>query len=163
LITAKNFWFWFGGIWLAVGLVFLTVAVAVGIDRANRNELLAAEGVTTIGTVITKSISSDRNRQPVYRVTFDFETRRGDTMRASAALAAEAWDALVEREAIDVTYVPERPEIHRVPGESAAATFISFVFGLVGAVLSAIGGFVLVHARRTANSVAPGAAASGGR
>ena len=154
MITAKNFWFWFGGIWFAIGVLFVGVSVAVYVYGAQLDARFAAQGRTTEGVVLGKEIayssssSSSTSSSPSYRVMFRFTDERGDTLRGSATLEPEAWDALVEGGPIEVSYLPDAPRTYRVPGRSDTAAVLSLVFGGIGAALAIVGGFVLFSARR---------------
>ena len=149
MITAKNFWFWFGGLWASVGTLFLTVGIAVGIYNARIDEQLAASGRETEGTVLTKEISgsSDGDARTL-RVTFRFVDEAGRSVLGAAELDPVAWDALVEQGPIRLTYLPNAPQTYRVQDHSDSAAVIPWVFALVGGVLAAVGSFVVVSARR---------------
>jgi Protein of unknown function (DUF3592) len=148
VITAKNFWFWFSGIWLAIGLVFLGTGVAVGVYGARLDARFAAQGRDVEGVVLGKEISYSSNDSPSYRVTFRFPAEGGEARRGSAELEPEAWDALTERGPIELTYLRDRPQTYRVPGQHDAKATISLVFGGVGAALASVGGFLLFTALR---------------
>jgi hypothetical protein len=112
VITQKNFWFWFGGIWLSVGLVFLVVGVSVGIHRMSVDERLEREGRTVDGMVLTKEIyrkssKSGNSSSPSYRVTFRFVPRDGEIVEGTADVTAEDWDVLEERGPVQVMYLPD--------------------------------------------------------
>jgi hypothetical protein len=149
MITNSSFWFWFGGLWLAVGLGFLTIGAGIGFYERGLAAQLAAEGVRTEGLVLTKEISAPSNGSESYRVSFRFSDTRGETFRGTARLAPEAWDALVERGPIEIVYLAGRPQTHRVAGQSDSRAMLAFVFALIGAVLTVVGGFVLGNALRT--------------
>lgn len=151
MITAKNFWFWFGGIWFAVGSVFLAVGIIVGIDRSNVETRFAAGGRDAEGIVLSKEISSSNDNSPGYRVAFRFDTFDDRTIRGSAELTAEAWDALAERGPILVTYLPDRPATFRVPGQKDDGAMLTLAFGLMGAGFAGVGGFLLLSAFRKRN------------
>ena len=80
MITANNFWLWFGGSWLFCGSPFLIIGLYLGTQHIYVNKRLAAEGRTVDGMVLTKAItySSSSNsrgsRTPTYEVTFRFVT-----------------------------------------------------------------------------------------
>ena len=148
MITAKNFWFWFGGIWLAIGVLFLIVGVAVGVNHAKLAARFTAAGRTVQGEVLGKEISSSSGGSATYHATFRYTGERGENVRGSADLTPEAWDALVEGGPVEVTYLPDRPQTYRVRGERDTDTVLSLVFGGVGAVLAIVGGFLLFTALR---------------
>ena len=150
MITQKNFWFWFGGIWLSVGLVFLVVGVSVGIHRMSVDERLEREGRTVDGMVLTKEIyrkssKSGNSSSPSYRVTFRFVPRDGEIVEGTADVTAEDWDVLEERGPVQVMYLPDEPQSHRIHGQSDDIV-LPIVFGVVGGVIGSLGGFVVFNA-----------------
>jgi hypothetical protein len=163
MIAPKDFWVWFGGIWFGVGVLFLAIGIAVGVVRTRLDARLDAGGVPASGVVLTKDLPSSRDRASEYRVTFRFDAD-GESVRGSAKLDADAWDALTERGPIAVTYLPGSPDTYRVPGETGDDTVVSVVFSLVGAALAVAGGVLLGYALRRrkleARLAADGAAAA---
>jgi uncharacterized protein DUF3592 len=152
MITAKNFWLWFGGIWLVCGLPFLIIGLYAGNQRISADRRLAAEGRTVDGMVLTKAItyssSSNSNRSggsPTYRVTFRFRTTEG-LISDDAEVSQETWDRLIEREPIQVTYVPDAPHYHRVEGQTGG-WIMPTVMTVLGGIFTGLGGFILLRAR----------------
>jgi len=149
VITAKNFWSWFGGIWAAVGVLFLSVGTAAGIYLARIDGQLATSGRDTEGIVLTKEISgTGSGESPSYRVTFSFADDEGRSQRGAAKLDPAAWEALTERGPIRLTYLPTAPQTYRVRDQHDSGAIVSWVFALVGAVLAAVGGFIVFAAAR---------------
>ena len=148
MITNENFWLWFGGIWLAVGLAFLGIGGGIGWHNGTIDARLDAEGAPAEGIVVGKEIVSRNDGPERYAVTFRFSDTRGETVRGSADLDAATWDALVERGPIEIVYLPASPLTYRVLGQSRANALLVFVFPLIGAVLAAVGGFIVVNALR---------------
>lgn len=159
MITSSNFWLWFGGIWLAVGLCFLAIGGGLGLYRSGLAARLDAEGVRAEGVVLAKEISAPRDSSTSYNVTFRFADARGETIRGSAKLDPDTWDALVERGPIEVEYLEDRPQTYRVAGQSDSELVIALVFSLVGAVLAIVGGFLVANALRTRRVARTGAIA----
>lgn len=147
MITAENFWFWFGGIWLAVGLLFAGVGGGIAYNRAGVERRLAASGVATDGVVLVKELDA-RDGGDNYNVTFRFAGPQGETVRGSAELDAETWNGLVERGPISVVFLPDQPGTYRVPGQTDDAVVLGIVFPLVGVALALVGGFVVANAVR---------------
>jgi hypothetical protein len=151
VITTENFWLWFGGIWLAVGLSFLAIGGAIGLNLMDGglDARLRAEGTRAEGTVLTKEIAS-ADDSPRYRVTFRFADALGAVIRGTAELDPNAWDALVERGPIEVVYLQDRPQTYRVPGQTGDDdAVLAFVLPFMGAVVAALGGGLIVMALRT--------------
>jgi len=153
VITQKNFWFWFGGIWLSVGLVFLVVGVSVGIHRISLNERLEREGRTVDGMVLTKEIyrkssKSGNSSSPSYRVTFRFVPRDGEIVEGTADVTAEDWDMLEERGPVQVMYLPDAPHSYRIHGQSDDIV-LPIVFGAVGGIVGSLGAFIVFNAVKT--------------
>jgi hypothetical protein len=147
VITAENFWFWFGGIWLAVGLLFAGVGGGIAYERADVEQRLAASGVATEGVVLLKELDA-RDGADSYRVEFRFEGPQGEAIKGSAELEAEAWSALAERGPIPIVYLPDRPSTYRVPGETSDDAVLAIAFPLLGGVLTIVGGLVVFNAAR---------------
>jgi hypothetical protein len=126
VITAENFWFWFGGIWLAAGVVLAAVGGGVGVSRAMPGARLEAEGASADGVVLTKSVRAPNDGAETHSVTFRFAVAQGETVVGRAELEPQAWDA---------------------------QAIVAFVLPLAGAVVAALGGFVLWNARRTRRAV----------
>lgn len=151
MINARNFWFWFGGIWLFCGLPVLVAGLYHAAQHRQISSRLDADGLTVQGMVLTKAItssssgSSRQNRTPTYNVTFRFTTS-GGPVTGEAEVTSDAWDALVEREPIRVTYVPDAPQHYRVQGQTSG--WVSPVLmAVMGGIFTSLGGFVFVRAR----------------
>jgi len=159
VITSSNFWLWFGGLWLAVGLCFLGVGGGVGFYRSGLNEQLDKEGVRVQGLVLAKEISAPRDRSATYNVTFRFEDANGRPIRGSAKLDLDAWDALAERGPIEIVFLADRPQTYRVFGQSDSDRVLAIVFSLVGAALAIVGGVIVGNALRVRRIARTGAIA----
>jgi hypothetical protein len=151
MITAKNFWLWFGGIWLACGLPFFVVGLYTGNQQLTADRRLAAEGRTVDGIVLTKAItyssssSSNRSSSATYRVTFRFRTTDG-LLVDEAEVSQDTWDRLIEREPIHVTYVPDAPQFHRIEGQ-VGGWIMPIAMTVIGGIFAGLGGIILLRAR----------------
>lgn len=151
MISGKNFWLWFGGIWLLVGVPFLVIGLYIGAQNISVNKRLDAEGKTVVGIVLTKAITSSSSSSsrgsstPTYKVTFKFVTP-GGLVTGDAEVTRETWDTLVEREPIQVTYLPDAPQHHRVEGQ-ASGWLLPVIFTVMGGIFTSLGGFILLRAR----------------
>lgn len=152
-ITPKNFWLWFGGIWLFCGSPFLIIGLYLGAQHIHVSKRLAAEGRIVEGMVLTKAItyssantsSRGSSRNPTYNVTFRFLTR-GGIMQGKAEVPAETWDTLIEREPIQVTYLPDNPQHYRIE-EQTSGWWLPVSFTVMGGIFTSLGGFILLRAR----------------
>ena len=148
MITAKNFWLWFGGIWLVCGLPFSLIGLYTGNQQITTERRLAAEGRTVDGIVLTKAITSSSSRSnssPTYKVTFRFLTTEAQ-ITDEAEVSQETWDRLIEQEPIQVTYVPEAPQYHRVEGQ-VGGWVMPVAMTVMGGIFAGLGGFILLRAR----------------
>lgn len=145
-INPRNFWFWFGGIWLGVGLTFLPLGAYFAWNEGTLESRLARDGQRASGIVLVKSRGdgSDR-RHPDLRVQYRFTTAAGITVHGDAAVSEPAWEAMREREAVSVTYLPDSPRTNRIDGR-VVQWFMPAVFSGVGAMLTLLGGFVMLKA-----------------
>lgn len=153
MINPKNFWFWFGGIWLSVGTLFFVVGLSVGVYQSMLSDRLEKEGQTVTGIVLTKEVHSTKSKSgsrssTSYNITFRFAPREGEIVRGTAGVNAEDWDALEERGPIQVTYLPDQPQSNRVAGQSIEV-LLPLIFSVVGAVVGSIGGFIVFNAAGT--------------
>jgi hypothetical protein len=151
MITPQNFWLWFGGIWLSVGSLFLVIGISVGVQRIMVKDRLEKEGRSTQGVVLTKEVytTSSKNgsrSSPSYRVTFRFAPRQGEIVHGTADVTVETWEELQERGPIHVVYLPDAPQSHHVLGQSKAEVVLPLIFGVLGGILSSIGGFIVFSA-----------------
>lgn len=140
-----RFVFWFGGIWLAFGLVFLGIGVGVGVQQGRRARQMDTQGRITQGMVLTKRIAEGNadDSSTSYYVEFRFETPSGTRVRGSSKVDSRTWDRLDERGPIEVTYLPDDPYRYRVAGQSSSL-FLPWLFGGLGTVFTALAVVVLV-------------------
>ncbi len=149
-ITPQTFWFWFGGIWLLVGVPFLVIGLYLGAQHVTISKRLAAEGRTVEGMVLTKAVTSSSSGSsrggstPTYEVTFRFTTPDG-LVTGKAEVLAETWDALVEREPIRVTYLPDAPQHYRIEGRTSG-WWLPAIFTIMGGIFTSLGGFIFLRA-----------------
>jgi hypothetical protein len=151
-LTAKSFWAFFGSLWLLVGLPFFLIGLYLGVQHTTTERRLEAEGRTVEGIVLSKAIRTNTSSSSStgstststsYEVTFRFPTDEGPVI-SSLDVSADAWDRLVEREPIAVTYLPDDPARHRVEGQ-AAGWFLPAMFTGIGGVFAGVGAFILLR------------------
>lgn len=151
MITSKNFWLWFGGIWVFCGSPFLILGLYWGFQHATITTRLDTDGKTIEGMVLTKvrkpSSSSSRSGSstPTYEVTFRFTTH-GGLVTGKAEVPAETWDTLIEREPIRVTYLRDAPQHYRIEGQTSG-WIMPVVLAMIGGIFTSLGGFILVRTR----------------
>lgn len=152
-MTPQNFWIWFGGIWCSVGSLFLVIGLSVGLYHVRLHDRLDKDGRNDDGIVLTKEIrfSTENGSRsgPSYHVTFRFAPVDGTLVRGEAEVGENAWDALTERGPIQVTFLPDAPQSHRVAGQTSSPMILSIVFSVLGGILACFGGFVLFTALGT--------------
>jgi hypothetical protein len=149
-IGPGNFWYWFGGIWLAVGLPFLLLGAFFAWHEITLESRLALDGKQAQGTVLVKSWGqgSDSRHRSLH-VQYRFTTAAGRTVRSEATVSMAAWEALREREQVRVTYFADWPRMHRIDGQ-AVQWVMPAVFCGAGAMLALLGGFVMAKTISTA-------------
>jgi hypothetical protein len=145
-ITGRNFWLLFGGIWVLVGAPFLVIGLYIGAQNIIVNKRLDTEGRSVEGMVLTKEIRSSssshgrRSSGPTYHVTFRFVTPSG-LITGDAEVNVNVWENLVEREPIQVTYLPDDPQYYRIEGQSSGWV-LPIIFSVLGGVFTFVGGFL---------------------
>lgn len=131
-----------------MGVLFLGIGLGVGLHIQRLDARLDTDGKQVAGVVLGKERSAPANGSESYRVIFRFDGPQGESVRGSAEVDAAAWDSVVERGPIDIVYLPDRPGTYRVVGQRREEAIVAIVFGLLGATLALVGGFVLGAALR---------------
>ena len=148
----RSFGFWFGGIFLLVGVPLAITSTVLFYDDWRFSQ----EARSTEGTVVTKRIrqsnldrSSDGRRSPQlhYEVTYRF-TVYGEMFEGRDELTQEDWESLRERGPVQVLYLPHTPSSSRLAGHRP--WLMKVMFGLIGSVFAVIGGTALVRTMRQA-------------
>lgn len=138
----RSFWLVFGSIWLLAG----SILVIVGIGMA-WEERAWADAVRTTGTVLTKDIvRADADSGTRYLVGFRFPAADGRLVRGERQVDVEVWERLVERDELDVWYLPGAPEEARLSPEGEGIGILLFL--LLGGAVAAIGGALVVRELR---------------
>jgi hypothetical protein len=146
--ASRTFVFWFGSVWLALGLVFLVLAVHFGSLAYDLGRRLDREGVSATGLVLAKKITGSRSGygsdpNPSFFVTLRFTTLRGETVKGEVEVTRGRWGRLIERSPIEVRYLPDAPDRFRVDGQRGSWLWL-FVFAVLGVLFTLGGGLVLV-------------------
>lgn len=146
MITRANFWLVFGGLWLGVGLLFASIGGAVLWQQSTLDERLAREGADASGVVLSKSMRGGKNQEPTFNVEYRFAASNGRVTESTVKVDGKTWDALVEGEAVAVTYVRSEPGLHRVLGQDPEQLVLGWVFSAVGGLLAIAGTLILWRA-----------------
>ncbi|HEX6266006.1 MAG TPA: DUF3592 domain-containing protein [Burkholderiales bacterium] len=141
MITQANFWYFFGGLWLAVGTLFAAIGGSVLWRDTAHEARLAREGVAASGVVLSKSMTGS-SQDSGFAVEYRFKAGSAVT-EGSAKVDGAHWDRLVEGEPIELRYVPGAPEVHAVAGQAGGDRVLGIVFALLGS-LFAVSGAVIV-------------------
>lgn len=146
MITSANFWFVFGGLWLAVGTLFASIGGAILWQHSTLDQRLARDGTTVSGVVLSKSMQGGSNQEPAFRVEYRFTPAGGTVTEQTAKVDGKTWDSLVEGEAVAVRYVRDAPRLNRVPGQAPEELILGSVFAGVGGLLAVAGALILWRA-----------------
>ncbi|MGH7324638.1 MAG: DUF3592 domain-containing protein [Candidatus Rokuibacteriota bacterium] len=139
-LAKRSFAFWFGGIWLVCGAPFLIVGVYVGIDTIRQQQQFQKEAQVTQGMVLTKRISRSKDSTS-YWVGYRFNAPDGGVVKTEVKVSGEFWDRLVEREPLQVTYLPSDPQNNRIEG-AGPDWMLPGIFLILGIVLVPLGGWI---------------------
>ena len=146
--------FWFGGIWLVCGLPFAVAGVWIAVDTFRQQQRYTTAAQTTEGMVLSKRISVGSKESKSYWVSYRFPAPDGGVVHGEKKISPGLWDRLVEREPIRITYLPGRPEAHRL--EDEGPDWVSPLgFIVLGGLFAGLGGWIfwrglrrLLHERR---------------
>lgn len=147
MITQKNFWLVFGGLWLGIGVLFFAIGAGVLWHEWSLGQRIARDGATVQGVVLAKSMTTRKDRDPRFRVEYRYAAGSA-VNEATADVNDKTWDSLTEGGAIAVTYVRDDPAAHRLAGQSYAASgFLVSMFMGIGGLLAISGALILWRAR----------------
>ena len=140
-----------GGVFLLVGVVFLGVSSL----QFYGDWRFAQEGRVTQGTVVTKVISTSRDRAggspsrtTHYEAIYRFPIQ-GATIEGRDELTRAGWERLTEGGPVEVLYLPATPSSNRLAGPRPWIQ--KTIFGLIGLVFTGIGAVFLLRAVRQAS------------
>ena len=140
-LAKRSFSFWFGGIWLVCGVPFLIVGIYVGVDTLRQQERFKNEAQVAEGMVLTKRISRSSKDSASYWVSYRFSASDGTVVKSETKVSGALWDRLVEREPIQITYLPDQPRTHGI--ESRGPDWmLPVVFTVLGIVFVPLGGWI---------------------
>jgi hypothetical protein len=89
---------------------------------------------TVDGIVLEKTVgttSTGRSRRTAYTVTFRFSAL-GEDIIDKVEVDKEVWDRLPEQGPVQVTYLPDEPNVHRVEGQDSEFSVWKLLMCLVG-------------------------------
>ena len=167
-LRSDNAWLWFGGTWLATGLLFLAIGIAAGWHEVFHEWPLQRDGVIARGVVLDKQMGGGSGGEPGYEVRYRFALPGSPPVEGIAQVDGEAWDRMAKDRPVRVLVVPESPLIHRIEGSIASdRRVLAAIVTALGAILSSLGGLITGRAlmqRRAGRSVsiARGRAAASG-
>jgi uncharacterized protein DUF3592 len=146
MITQKNFWLVFGGVWFGVGAVFVLVGAGILWHEWNLDRQLARGGAAAQGVVLAKSMRSRKDQDPVFHVEYRYTSADGVVNEATTEVGGKTWDALAEGGPLVVTYAREQPRAHRVAGQVSDNPLVGWIVALVGGLLAISGAVILWRA-----------------
>lgn len=134
------------------GLIVLLVGLYATYDAYGNAERLAQEGQVAEGIVLERQIrrtasGAKGGATESYRLVYRFTTADGQTITDEAEVGPAAWDRLVERSPVPIVYVPGAPGINALSGHEPEWAWV-LIAPSIGLIISALGGFVLIRARR---------------
>ncbi len=145
-LAKRSFAFWFGGIWLFCGAPFLIIGIYVGVDTIRQHGRFTSEAQVAEGVVLTKRISRS-NDSTSYWVGYRFSAPDGTVVKTEAKVSGALWDRLVEREPVQVMYLPNDVRRHRIEGEGPDWV-LPGIFVILGVVLVPLGGWIFLKGLR---------------
>lgn len=130
----------FGGIWLLVGVPFTIAGVWIyTTEREFERDAVVARGIV-LSKDISRSRNNDGSTSTSYSVHYRFTPRGGKTIEGESTVDRDDWNRLVEREPIEIAYLPRDPSTNRVRGESKM--LVAWIFGGLGSLFTIAGGVI---------------------
>ena len=139
---------------IVTGVLFWAGGAYRTITGLAHDRSLEQEGRIADGTVQEKTVrsTSDRSRwrfnegrtiETYYFVTFRFSAL-GENITDTVEVDKDVWDRLREQDPIRVTYLPDKPEIHRAEGQDSEFRLLKvFLFVVGGGVMLYVGRLLL--------------------
>jgi hypothetical protein len=140
----NRFLIWFGALWFLVGASF----AAGGIYLLANEHAFESDAQSTTGIVLTKEVNRSRNRRgntsTSYSVRYRFTTPDDGTLEGKSDVPYDEWTKLVERQPIEIEYLPSDPSANRLRGTNRRTLALIFTgmgsaFAIAGAVIMMAG------------------------
>ena len=144
-----------GWVFLAAGVLFLVSGAYTSYTGWVHDRSLEQEGRVANGTVLEKNVRTTIERQAGrqshaggtiethYLVTFRFSAL-GENITDTVEVDKDVWDPLKEQDPIRVTYLPDKPEIHRLEGQNTEFQLWKLLLWLAGGGLFLYAGKLLL-------------------
>lgn len=108
-----------------MGLVLLVL----GCKAFFESKSLQSKGKTTTAEITDAEERSGRRGRRKYYVEVNFKTEKGETLRSRSQVSRSVYEEATTSRKVNVTYLPEKPEVHRV-GE-VSTEFGNIAFGVL--------------------------------
>lgn len=146
-LAKKSFPFWFGGIWLFFGALFLIIGIYIGIEMFRVQERFNNDSTMTEGMVLTKSITGSSNNK-TYQVGYRFRAPEGAVVKNEVKVSGDFWDQVTERGPIRVVYLADDPKTNRIEGAESPWT-TPLIFAAIGLFFVPLGGLIFFKGLRS--------------
>lgn len=104
------------------------VLLALGGKDFLDSKALQSEGKSATADVTDADERSGRRGRRKYYLTVSFKTEKGDTLTSRARVSEAVFDEATASRKVNVTYLPEKPAVHRV-GPKVSTDFRGIAFG----------------------------------
>jgi hypothetical protein len=144
-----------GWVFVVSGVLFIAGGAYTSYTGWGHDRSLEQEGRVANGTVLEKTARTTIERQAGrrsheggtiethYLVTFRFSAS-GEDITDTVDLDKDVWDLLKEQDPIRVTYLPDKPETHRVEGQGTEFKLWELLLWLAGGGLFLYAGKLLL-------------------
>jgi len=131
-----------GWVFVVSGVLFLVFGAYASYTGWVHDRSLEQEGRVANGVVLEKNVRTtierragdrlgERTMQTHYLIAFRFPAS-GEDITGSAEMDKAVWDSLKEQDQIRVTYLPDKPEVHRVEGQDTEFQLWKLLLWLAG-------------------------------
>lgn len=111
------------------GGVFGLVLLVLGCKEFFESKSLQSKGKSVVAEVTDAEERSGRRGKRKYYLTVSFKTEKGETLTAESRVSSSTFDEATASKKVNVTYLPDKPSVHRIG--AVGTEYGNILFGLV--------------------------------
>lgn len=111
------------------GGIFGLVLLFLGGKEYFESKSLQSKGKSVVAEVTDLEERSGRRGRRKYYVSVNFKTEKGETITSRSRVSSSEFDEASASRKVNITYLPEKPSVHRIG--PVGTEFGNIIFGLV--------------------------------